>query len=95
MIEVGKTVVSRDVFQKEFVCNLSACKGECCVAGDAGAPLTVEEKDILGAVYTDVKPYMTAEGIASVEKLGTSIFDEKDQEFETPLNNGKECAPGM
>jgi hypothetical protein len=92
MIEVGKTVVSRDVFQKEFVCNLSACKGECCVAGDAGAPLTVEEKDILGAVYTDVKPYMTAEGIASVEKLGTSIFDEKDQEFETPLNNGKECA---
>ena len=92
MIEVGKTVVSRDVFKKEFVCNLSACKGECCISGDAGAPLTNEEKDILEDIYPTVKPYMRQEGIDSVEKFGTSVYEEKDKEYETPLVNNAECA---
>lgn len=92
MIEVGKTIVSRDVFKKEFVCNLSACKGECCVAGDAGAPLLDDEKDILESVYPLVKPYMRKEGIESVNLNGTSVFDKKDNEYETPLIDGAECA---
>ena len=58
MIEVGKTIISRDVFKKEFVCNLSACKGECCISGDAGAPLENDEKEILHSVYEKIKPYM-------------------------------------
>jgi len=92
MIEVGKTIISRDVFKKEFVCNLSACKGECCIAGDAGAPLTNEEKDILDTIYKDVKPYMRPEGIEAVSQQGTSVFDKKDNEYETALINGAECA---
>jgi len=92
MIEVGKTIISRDVFKKEFVCNLSACKGECCISGDAGAPLEDAEKDILAEIYPKVKPYMRKEGIEAVEQQGTSVFDKKDNEFETPLINGAECA---
>ncbi len=92
MIEVGKTVVSRDVFKKEFVCNLSACKGECCIAGDAGAPLSEEENKILADIYPKVKPYMRAEGIEAVELLGTSAYNEKDKEYETTLVNNSECA---
>lgn len=92
MIEVGKTIVSRSVFQKEFVCNLSACKGECCIAGDAGAPLEDQEKQILEEVYDKVKPYLRPEGVEAIEQQGTSVFDQKDNEYETPLINNAECA---
>ena len=43
MFQLGKTIVSEDILEKDFVCNLSACKGACCVDGDAGAPLNLEE----------------------------------------------------
>lgn len=92
MIEVGKTVISRDVFKKEFVCNLSACKGECCISGDAGAPLTLEENDILADIYPKIKNYMRPEGIEAIEQQGTSVYDQKDKEYETTLVNNSECA---
>jgi hypothetical protein len=92
MIEVGKSIVARNVFKKEFVCNLSACKGECCISGDAGAPLEDDEKQILEQVYDKVKPYLRPEGIEAIEHQGTSVFDKKDNEFETPLINNAECA---
>lgn len=92
MIEVGKSIVSRNVFKKEFVCNLSACKGECCIAGDAGAPLENDEKQILEQVYDKVAPYLRPEGIEAIQQQGTSVFDKKDNEFETPLINNAECA---
>jgi hypothetical protein len=44
MFQLGKTIVSEDILSKDFVCNLTACKGACCVNGDAGAPLSLEEK---------------------------------------------------
>ena len=47
MFQLGKTIVSEDILEKEFVCNLSACKGACCVDGDAGAPLNEAETKIL------------------------------------------------
>ncbi|MCK5730315.1 MAG: DUF3109 family protein, partial [Draconibacterium sp.] len=40
MIEIGRTIISRDVFEKHFVCNILKCKGACCIEGDSGAPLT-------------------------------------------------------
>ena len=50
MFQLGKTIVSEDILEKDFVCNLSACKGACCVDGDAGAPLSLEETKILDKV---------------------------------------------
>ncbi len=91
MIELGKTIISQDLLEKDFVCNLSACKGACCVEGDAGAPLEKEEVEILAEIYPKVKPFMRPEGIEAIEKQGTAIKD-WDGEMVTPLVNGKECA---
>lgn len=91
MFQLGKTIVSEEILEKDFVCNLSACKGACCVDGEAGAPVTEEEIWILKEIYPKVKPFLRAEGIASIEKQGTHIETEFG-EFETPLNRGKECA---
>ncbi len=91
MFQIGKTIVSEDLFDKEFVCNLSACKGQCCVDGDAGAPLEEEETKIMAEIYETVKPFLRPEGIAAIEAQGTSIVGE-DGEWETPLINGADCA---
>ena len=91
MIEIGKCLVSRDVIDKKFVCDLSKCKGICCVEGDSGAPLSDDEIDILDNIYDDVKPYLRLEGIEAIEKQGKYIID-WDNEYVTPLINEKECA---
>ncbi len=91
MFQLGKTIVSEDLIEKEFVCNLHACKGACCIEGEAGAPVTKEEVEILKEIYPKVKPFLRPEGISAIEKQGTHIVSELD-ELETPLVDGKECA---
>ena len=90
MIEIDNKLVSEDVLEKEFLCNLSKCKGACCVGGDVGAPLNEEENKILDDIYEDVKPFMRPEGIAAVEKQGTHVFEHG--EWVTPLVSNAECA---
>lgn len=90
MIQVGEVLLSEDLFTEHFVCDLNACKGACCIEGDAGAPLTAEEVGIIEDEIDAILPYLTEEGKRSIEKLG--IFDvDTDGEFVTSLNNGKEC----
>jgi len=91
MFQIDKTLVTEDLFEKEFVCNLNACKGICCVEGDSGAPLLEEEKNILDSIYDKVKPYLSPEGIKAIEEQGKNIIDFQG-ELTTPLINGKECA---
>ncbi|WP_047418127.1 DUF3109 family protein [Cellulophaga sp. Hel_I_12] len=91
MFQIGKALVSEEIIEKEFVCNLSACKGACCVDGDAGAPLEEKETEILVDIYQKVKPFLRAEGIAVIEDEGAFVKGE-DGEWETPLVNGSECA---
>jgi hypothetical protein len=91
MFQLGKTIVSEDLIEKDFVCNLNACKGACCIEGEAGAPITEEEVGILKEIYPKVKPFLRTEGIAAIEKQGTYIKTDLD-ELETPLVEGKECA---
>ena len=91
MFQLGKTIVSEDILEKKFVCDLSSCKGECCVVGDAGAPLSKEETQVLEKIYPKVKPFLREEGIVSIEKQGTWIANDSD-EPETPLINDAECA---
>ncbi|WP_430614502.1 DUF3109 family protein [Flavobacterium sp. JP2137] len=91
MFQLGKTIVSEELFEREFVCNLSACKGECCVDGTAGAPLEEDETKIMQDIYQTVKPFLRPEGIAAIEAQGTSVIGE-DGGFETPLIQGAECA---
>ncbi len=91
MFQLGKTLVSEDIIEKDFVCNLSTCKGACCIDGDAGAPLEEEEVQILKDIYPKVKPFMRPEGIKAVEAQGTSIVT-NDNDLETPLINDADCA---
>ncbi len=88
MLAVGNSLVSEELLDRQFTCDLKKCKGECCVAGDAGAPLDDSELAILDAVFPKVKKYMTPEGIASIEKYGTHVID-SDGEHTTTLMKGK------
>ena len=91
MISIGKTLISTDVLEKQFVCDLQKCKGECCIAGDSGAPLEEDELEEIDKYYEDVKPYLHPEAIASIEKQGHYLID-SDNEWVTPLVNGhREC----
>jgi hypothetical protein len=91
MIKVGEVLVSDDIKDVEFVCHLEKCKGACCVEGDLGAPLEEAELPIMKEILDKVKPYLTPEGIASIEEQGTYILDE-DGDYSTPTIGGKECA---
>lgn len=91
MFQLGKTIVSEDILEKNFVCNLNACHGACCIDGDAGAPLTKEETEILEAIYPKVKPYLRKEGQEIIESKGTWVLG-TEQDLETPLIDNKDCA---
>jgi len=91
MFQLGKTIISEDILDREFVCNLQACKGACCVEGEAGAPVTKEETEILKAILPKIKSYLRKEGIEAIKQQGTFTTNPKG-EFETTLVNGKECA---
>ena len=91
MFQLGKTIVSEDIIEKDFVCNLGACKGECCISGAAGAPVTKDEVVILKDIYPKVKPFLRPEGIAAIDKQGTHVLSTTN-ELETPLVDQKECA---
>jgi len=91
MFQLGKTIISEDILDKQFVCNIASCKGECCVAGEAGAPVTKEETVILKKIYPRIKGFLRKVGIASIEKQGLYTTNPIG-EFETTLVNGKECA---
>lgn len=92
MIQIEDKLISEEVFSVDFVCNLTQCKGACCVEGDAGAPLEKEETIILEEIYSKVKPYLTESGIKAIEEQGTWVIDPEDGGFVTPLVNGNECA---
>ena len=74
MIQVQDKIISLDIFEKHFVCDLNACKGACCVEGDSGAPLVEEEEKILNEIYEQVKPYMKKEGINEIENQGIAVY---------------------
>lgn len=91
MIEIDDKIVSADILRECFACDLGKCKGICCVEGDAGAPLELEEVDELEENYAAYAPYMTEEGRREVERQGFMVVD-SDGDYTTPLVNNAECA---
>jgi len=92
MILVGDVVLSDDIKENFFVCDLEACKGACCVEGDSGAPLEDEETKILEDIYPLVKDYITAEGRAVIEAQGTWVIDADGDKVTPTLGANRECA---
>ena len=93
MIAIDNKLISDEVITEHFVCDLTKCKGGCCEDGDAGAPLTKEELDMLLESYDAAKEFMTPEGIAVIEKLGKYTYDRDFGWVTTTINEGI-CAYG-
>jgi hypothetical protein len=91
MIVLQNTVISDDIRDNFFVCNLEKCKGACCVEGDLGAPLEESELAILEESYEHIKPYMTGAGKLAVEEQGLYIKD-FEGDYSTPTIENRECA---
>lgn len=94
MIAIEHVLLSDEIVQEQFVCDLLKCKGGCCVDGDCGAPLTKEETEILAEIYPKVKPYIPAEYAAEIERQGTHTIDD-EYGYVTPSINGGICAYGF
>jgi len=91
MIQLDKTILSDDIRDSFFCCDLQQCKGACCVEGDAGAPLEEEEISLLEDYREYLLPYMLPGGIQAVKTSGVFDYDAEGN-FVTPLVNDKECA---
>ena len=90
MIQIENQIISLDVFEKHFVCDLKSCQGACCVEGDSGAPLYDYELQKLQDSYEKIKPYMQKRAIKEVEKMGLAVYDQEG-DLTTPLINNREC----
>jgi hypothetical protein len=93
VIAIDNILISDEVVDSQFVCDLSKCKGGCCEDGDAGAPLTKDELDEVNKAYEAVKPYLTAAGLKATEKHGRYEYD-REFGWVTPTIEGKMCAYG-
>lgn len=92
MLIVQGVLVSDDVIEERFVCNLDACKGACCWEGDFGAPLEDAELPILKAIYEHVKPFLSPAGQAAIERDGVYTYYNDNDSYGTPLIDNGPCA---
>ncbi|MBI1343965.1 MAG: DUF3109 family protein [Terrimonas sp.] len=74
MIVIDNKLISDDIIEKQFICDLAKCKGGCCEEGDAGAPLEDEELDTILEVFETVKPYLSAASLAEIERKGKYTY---------------------
>ena len=90
IIEIDNVLVSTDIFTEYFCCDLDACKGICCVEGDAGAPVTIDEiagiEDAIDTVWDD----LSATAQAVIDKQGVAYTD-RDGDLVTSIVGGKDC----
>ena len=91
MFQIDDTLISEEIISEEFVCNISKCKGQCCVSGSAGAPLEKEETKILEKLYSKISPFLSKKGRKAIKEQGNYVRG-FDGDLETPLIENKECA---
>lgn len=91
MILHGDTLISENILEKNFICDLEKCKGACCIEGDSGAPLTNEEVHEIQKELDQIKPYLTATSVKAIAKHGFYEVDKKDGELLTTCLPTGEC----
>lgn len=94
MIVIDNKLVSDEIIEEQFVCDLNKCKGGCCVDGDAGAPLNKDELDKLNEVYEAVLPYLGEENKKELLKQGRYVYD-NEFGWVTPTIESKVCVYGI
>ncbi len=90
IIDIDGVLVSSDIFTERFCCDLDACKGECCVEGDAGAPVTMDEVAGIEDALETVWPSLTASAQAVIDRQGVAYTDEEG-DLVTSIVGGKDC----
>ncbi|MCC8153820.1 MAG: DUF3109 family protein [Tannerellaceae bacterium] len=90
MIQIDDTLVSLDLLEERFVCDLGQCKGECCIEGDSGAPLEEEEVDELEKVLPVIWDDLSPEAQVVIKLQGVSYID-SDGDLVTSIVDGKNC----
>lgn len=90
ILQVGDVLVSPDIITEKFCCDLDACKGICCVEGDAGAPVSLDEIAEIENVVDDVWTDLTASAQAVIDKQGVAYTD-REGDLVTSIVNGKDC----
>lgn len=91
MIIVGDTLLSEDILEQHFVCNLGQCRGSCCISGDQGAPLDKEELAEIANNLEVIKPYMSEKGLGLLESRGFYEQDPKDGDWVTTCSEDGAC----
>ena len=94
MIVINNKLVSDEIIEEQFVCDLNKCKGGCCVDGDAGAPLSKEELVHLNEVYEAVLPYLDEENKKELQRQGRYVYDDEFG-WVTPTIQSKVCVYGI
>lgn len=90
IIQVGDVILSMDILRQQFYCDLSRCKGACCIEGDAGAPVTDDEDQAISDILPTLRPYLSPKALQVIDKQGTSYLD-RDGERVTSIVDGKDC----
>ncbi len=98
MLQIQDTLVSLDLAERFFCCDIDACLGECCIEGDAGAPLTADERDTIDSLLPILTPRLLPSAVRRIEEEGTSYLDEEG-DLVTQIVEGRNCvftsyAPG-
>lgn len=90
MVQIDDTIISLDVFDAKFICDLDKCKGECCIEGESGAPLEDDEVAKLEAVLPIVWDDLSEEAKAVIDAQGVA-YEDMDGDMVTSIVNGKDC----
>ena len=90
ILDVGGVLISTSIITEYFCCDLSACGGACCIEGDAGAPVTLDEVGEIEASLDAAWPMMSAQAQAVVDRQGVAYTDQEG-ELVTSIVNGKDC----
>lgn len=91
MIVIEDKIISEELKNIHFICDLNSCKGACCIEGEGGAPLEKKEVKIIKKNYNKIKPYISQEGINVIEKKGLHYYSKETKTYNTQLIKGKAC----
>ncbi len=90
ILQVGDVLLSPDIITERFCCDLDACHGICCVEGDAGAPVTLDEIAAIEEAVEEVWPQLSASAQAVIDRQGVA-YNDPDGDLVTSIVGGKDC----
>ena len=90
ILQIGDVLLSSDIITEEFCCDLSVCHGACCIEGDAGAPVTLDEIGEIEAALDEAWPRLSASAQAVIDRQGV-VYTDRDGDLVTSIVGGKDC----